>query len=92
MEWLWSAACAGEDPDLFFPVGTSGPALRDIAAAKHICSRCPVIRQCLTWALSSGQTAGVWGGLCEEERAALLRSARPAGNTARYETTRSNAP
>ncbi|MEW2400711.1 WhiB family transcriptional regulator [Streptomyces sp. NPDC046862] len=100
MEWLRSAACVDEDPDLFFPVGSSGPALRDIAAAKRVCARCPVISQCLSWALSSGQTTGVWGGLCEEERAALLRIARPAEDiarpaentvTARYETMRSNA-
>ncbi|WP_367319438.1 WhiB family transcriptional regulator [Streptomyces sp. HUAS ZL42] len=76
MEWLRSAACVGEDPELFFPVGTTGPALRDIAAAKRVCARCPVIIQCLGFALSSGQTSGVWGGTCEEERAALLRTAR----------------
>ncbi|GHD87800.1 transcriptional regulator WhiB1 [Streptomyces naganishii JCM 4654] len=76
MEWLRSAACVGEDPELFFPVGTRGPALRDTAAAKRVCARCPVITQCLSFALSSGQTSGVWGGTGEEERLALLRTAR----------------
>ncbi|PAZ11554.1 transcriptional regulator [Streptomyces sp. SA15] len=76
MEWLRRAACAGEDPELFFPVGTEGPALRDIAAAKRICARCPVIEPCLDFALDSGPTSGVWGGTCEEERDALLRTAR----------------
>jgi len=76
MEWLRQAACAGEDPELFFPVGTAGPALRDIATAKRVCARCPVAAQCLEWALRSGQTSGVWGGTCEDERAALLRTAR----------------
>ncbi|MFF4249939.1 WhiB family transcriptional regulator [Streptomyces sp. NPDC001663] len=74
MEWLRGAACAGEDPELFFPVGTEGPALRDIAAAKRVCARCPVTVECLDWALRSGQTSGVWGGTCEEERTALLRT------------------
>lgn len=91
MEWLRRAACADEDPDLFFPVGTSGPALRDIAAAKRVCSRCPAISQCLSWALSSGRTAGVWGGLCEEERAELLRVSG-AADVPRYQTTRRSAP
>ncbi|MPY44109.1 WhiB family transcriptional regulator [Streptomyces phyllanthi] len=86
MEWLRKASCVGEDPDLFFPVGTSGPALRDIAAAKRVCARCPVIRQCLSWALGSGQTAGVWGGLCEEERAELLRTSGAAGAPRRRTT------
>lgn len=76
MEWLRRAACAGEDLELFFPVGTTGPALRDVAAAKRVCARCRVSPQCLDWALRSGQTSGVWGGTCEEERAALLRTAR----------------
>ncbi|MFF4833360.1 WhiB family transcriptional regulator [Streptomyces sp. NPDC001315] len=76
MEWLRSAACVGEDPELFFPVGSTGPALRDIAAAKRVCARCPVITPCLAFALSSGQASGVWGGTAEEERAALLRTAR----------------
>ncbi|GGK96175.1 WhiB family transcriptional regulator [Streptomyces flaveus] len=76
MEWLRRAACADEDPELFFPVGTTGPALQDVAAAKRVCDRCPVSYQCLTWALETGQTSGVWGGTCEEERAALLRLVR----------------
>jgi WhiB family redox-sensing transcriptional regulator len=71
MEWLWYAACVGEDPELFFPVGSTGP-----AAAKRVCHRCPVIAECLDWALNSGQTAGVWGGTDERERAELLRAAR----------------
>ncbi|WP_371667947.1 WhiB family transcriptional regulator [Streptomyces sp. NBC_00289] len=73
MEWLRQAACVGEDPELFFPVGNRGPAMRDAASAKRVCARCPVSTQCLDFALSAGQTAGVWGGTCEEERDALLR-------------------
>ncbi|MFI5684073.1 WhiB family transcriptional regulator [Streptomyces sp. NPDC051636] len=76
MEWLRSAACVGEDPELFFPVGTTGPALRDVTAAKRVCARCPVVTQCLAYALANGQTSGVWGGTCEEERDALLRASR----------------
>ncbi|MCX4903560.1 WhiB family transcriptional regulator [Streptomyces sp. NBC_00878] len=86
MEWLWSAACAEEDPELFFPVGTTGPAQRDIAAAKRVCARCPVAGQCLAWALATEQTSGVWGGTAEEERAALLRTVR------RHRTRRRSAP
>ncbi|WP_210588618.1 WhiB family transcriptional regulator [Streptomyces sp. GESEQ-35] len=78
MEWLIYAACAGEDPELFFPVGTSGPALRDVAEAKRVCARCPVADECLTWALDNGQTSGVWGGTGEEERRRLLRTSKRA--------------
>lgn len=76
MEWLRSAACIGEDPELFFPVGTSGPALRETAEAKRVCRRCPVTADCLEYALAGGQMSGVWGGTDEAERADLLRTAR----------------
>ena len=62
-----------EDPELFFPVGTSGPAIAQIADAKLVCGRCPVTAECLSWALESGQDAGVWGGMSEDERRALKR-------------------
>ncbi|WP_167382917.1 WhiB family transcriptional regulator [Streptomyces mangrovisoli] len=68
-----NAACVGEDPELFFPVGATGPALREAAEAKRVCARCPVARQCLTYALRNGQTSGVWGGTDEAERADLVR-------------------
>ncbi|MDG9716010.1 WhiB family transcriptional regulator [Streptomyces sp. DH24] len=88
MEWLRRAACVGEDPELFFPVGTSGPALRDVDAAKRVCARCPVITECLTFALNSAQSSGVWGGTCEEERAELLRASRePDKDDARRRST-----
>ncbi|MET9504831.1 WhiB family transcriptional regulator [Streptomyces sp. NPDC006622] len=76
MEWLRSAACVGEDPELFFPVGTSGPALRETAGAKQVCARCPVTADCLDYALAGGPMSGVWGGTDEAERADLLRTAR----------------
>ncbi|MEU5278185.1 WhiB family transcriptional regulator [Streptomyces asoensis] len=76
MEWLRSAACVGEDPELFFPVGTAGPALRETEAAKRVCARCTVRPECLSFALADGLTSGVWGGTAENERAQLLRTAR----------------
>ncbi|MET7699655.1 WhiB family transcriptional regulator [Streptomyces sp. NPDC005485] len=83
MEWLRRAACAEMDPELFFPVGTTGPALRDEREAKQICARCPVVGECLDWALTSGQAFGVWGGTCEEERSAMRRYALDTGRGGR---------
>ena len=73
MDWRHDAICRDEDPELFFPVGTSGPALMQIAEAKSVCRRCPVTESCLAWALESGQDAGVWGGMSEDERRAMKR-------------------
>ena len=70
-DWRRHAACAGEDPELFFPVGSSGPALTQIAAAKAVCARCPVAEACLRHAVTTGLAYGIWGGLTEEERRGL---------------------
>jgi WhiB family transcriptional regulator, redox-sensing transcriptional regulator len=73
MDWRDAAACLDEDPELFFPIGNTGPALQQIEEAKVVCRRCSVQETCLRWALDSGQDAGVWGGLSEDERRALKR-------------------
>jgi len=65
--WRDYAACRDVDPDLFFPLGTSGASLIQIDEAKQICRTCPVCGPCLRWALDSGD-AGVWGGTTEDER------------------------
>src|SRR5215469_6449635 len=73
MDWRHHAACQDVDPELFFPICNTGPALLHIDEAKQVCRRCPVIEPCLQWAIDSGQDAGVWGGMCEDERRALKR-------------------
>jgi WhiB family transcriptional regulator, redox-sensing transcriptional regulator len=70
MDWRSRAACRAEEPELFFPVGTSGPALVQTARATAVCRRCPVMIRCRDWALTTGQTTGVWGGMSEVQRRA----------------------
>ncbi|MGD0687735.1 MAG: WhiB family transcriptional regulator, partial [Streptosporangiaceae bacterium] len=43
MDWRHHAACQDEDPELFFPIGNTGPALVQIEEAKAVCRRCPVL-------------------------------------------------
>jgi WhiB family redox-sensing transcriptional regulator len=74
MDWRQRAACLDEDPELFFPVGSTGPALEQLERAKQVCHGCDVIDDCLEWALETNQDAGVWGGLSEDERRSLRRS------------------
>lgn len=73
LDWRTDAACLDVDPELFFPIGNAGPALRQIEQAKAICRRCPVAATCLTWAMDTKQEHGVWGGLTEDERRARRR-------------------
>lgn len=70
-DWRAYAACKHADPELFFPVGDAGPALRQADLAKRVCDGCPVRAACLDWALATGQDIGVWGGTLPEERRAL---------------------
>ena len=73
MDWRDQAACLSADPELFFPVGNTGPAVDQIEKAKRVCSNCPVTEYCLQYSLDTNQDSGVWGGLSEDERRALKR-------------------
>ena len=81
--WRDDAACLNADPDLFFPIGTTGPALDQIDQAKRICQACPVRKRCLAWALDLGAASGIWGGTTEIERRAMRRAANRQRNRAR---------
>jgi WhiB family redox-sensing transcriptional regulator len=72
-DWRADAACRDVDPELFFPDGDIRSARAQLKTAKLICRRCPVSATCLNWALASGQEAGIWGGLTEDERRGLHR-------------------
>jgi Transcription factor WhiB len=52
------AACACEDPELFFPASAE-----DEAKAKAICADCPIRRECYAAAVASGQEFGIWSGV-----------------------------
>ena len=80
MDWRHRAKCRDlEDPELFFPIGNTGPALAQIEEARAVCTGsrdgqpCEVIDLCLKWAIEHNQDAGVWGGMSEDERRALKR-------------------
>lgn len=72
-DWRALSECRDSDPNLFFPVGSTGPAVDQIAAAKEICATCAVNEQCLQYALESNQEAGIWGGYAEDERRRLRK-------------------
>lgn len=71
--WLAGAACIGQDPELFFPVGPAGPAVLQVHQATQVCADCSVRTSCLDLALTTGAEYGIWGGLTEEERRWLRR-------------------
>jgi WhiB family redox-sensing transcriptional regulator len=79
-DWRHRSACRNEDPELFHPVGSHGPALFQIAEAKAVCALCPVKTECLEWALAMG-VDGVWGGTSDEERRAIKQRATASGGS-----------
>lgn len=74
-EWQLEGACRGADSSVFFhPDGERGRAraMRE-HRAKAICAECPVMMTCRQHALSVGEPYGIWGGMSESERDAILR-------------------
>ena len=59
--WRNRSACRDSDPDVFFPIGSSGPALEQIETARRICTACTVNEECLEFALATNQEAGHLG-------------------------------
>ncbi len=66
-EWVTMAVCRQGDPDALF---VRGAEQRKAAA---ICRRCPVQMECRADALDNKVEFGVWGGLTERQRRAVLR-------------------
>jgi WhiB family transcriptional regulator, redox-sensing transcriptional regulator len=80
--WRSAGACLSADPDLFFPISTTGPAEKQIAMAKMICAGCTVRRECLEFAMTHDQLYGIWGGTTPEDRQRARRRRRRAAAAA----------
>lgn len=72
-DWQDVGACRDSDPSLFFPIGTTGPAVGQITEAVAICQTCVVADVCLEYAFETNQESGVWGGYPEEDRRRLRK-------------------
>jgi len=71
--WHEQAACASYPAEMFFPANETPAAAK---AAKLICAACPVRDECLSFALETAQSEGVWGGMDAGERRRLRRRTR----------------
>ena len=65
--WVAASACRNADPDELFVTGAAQN------RAKAVCMGCSVRTECLSDALDNRVEFGVWGGMTERERRALLR-------------------
>lgn len=81
--WRDHALCRDTDPELFFPIGTTGHAIVTQDHARRVCGDCLVKQECLDYALDTNQDSGIWGGLTEEERRVIRRKRAAAARSAR---------
>lgn len=82
-DWMQQAACRGMDPAIWHPTAldTRASSVRRqhperidaiCAPAKAICRRCPVVADCLAYAIDNAENDGVWGGMDPQERQRLV--------------------
>jgi WhiB family redox-sensing transcriptional regulator len=76
--WYAQAACRGRDPNLWHAAEDAGKSSiagqrKAHAEALAVCDSCPVVDDCLQYALAQPERHGVWGGLVPAERRRLLR-------------------
>ena len=77
MDWKNEASCKGADTELFYPPRDRDKYTEYADQARAYCygtgygGLCPVIRECLLFALKTGETHGIWGGLSNRERRRL---------------------
>lgn len=75
--WQFKAACRGEDAAMFFAPNyfekRHEKEAREQRARDAYCNRCEVREQCLEYALRIREPHGMWGGMNEAQRRALLR-------------------
>ncbi len=76
--WQRHAACKGPNAELFFPPASAerkDERLERERVAKSICASCPVVEECLSYAMRIREVHGIWGGTTELERRSLAERA-----------------
>ncbi|MER5839161.1 MULTISPECIES: WhiB family transcriptional regulator [Streptomyces] len=73
-DWRDQASCAGEDPEIFFPLSDSASPGDEAFLARTICRRCPVLLVCRSWAIDHGEDDGIWGATTAAQRRAIRRA------------------
>ena len=67
-DWQEQAVCASVEPELFYPAPQEHVRRRQ---AKAVCKSCPVVNECLQWALDTDDQFAILGGTTAAERDVL---------------------
>lgn len=81
VEWMERAACKGHTA-LFFTEGSGFHATEAVEAARQVCARCPVKRECLDYAINDPSLSGTWAGTTTKQRYAIRSDRRRAAQRA----------
>lgn len=83
--WMDQAMCRGVHPNVFHPEPVNNrrhPTWAQMeaiyATATGYCQRCPVIEECLRYAIDHDLREGMWGGLRPGQRQTLRRKQQAA--------------
>lgn len=66
--WMVNALCKGRDTNDFYIEMTVKGAAEQLRKIKSVCRMCPVIAECLSYAIETNEQFGVWGGFSTKER------------------------
>lgn len=87
---VWKdAACAGKDTEMFFPEAGK-EFLRRVGEAKAVCNKCPIVADCLNWAIENDEQ-GIWGASTYEERKRINRRRIAVSQIKREQLAENNA-
>ncbi|ACU71923.1 transcription factor WhiB [Catenulispora acidiphila DSM 44928] len=96
--WRLRGVCANSgDMDRWFPMGNTGPWLRQIEEAKKACLTCPVLEKCaellahMERELGVNSVSGIWAGTAEDDRMSEKRKQQRAAAKVRYDEKRKAA-
>ncbi len=81
LAWMDRAACKGQT-DLFFTEGSGFHGTQAVQAARQVCARCPVKRECLDYALNDPSLSGTWAGTTTKQRSEIRGDRRRAAELA----------
>lgn len=71
--WMDQGACKGMDPEVFHPEEEDPNYELLVTVAKDVCEDCPVIEDCLDWAMTRKEKFGIWGKKTALERHRIRR-------------------
>ncbi len=67
-EWKQDGNCRGTDPNLFYSYEKE-----DVKIALGVCAVCPVLEECLEYAIENQERHGIWGGTKEGDRTKMIK-------------------